>query len=130
MVLNIAQLMWKMQQKRVETPERFEFFHVAMGNRTFSIYNRKVVVKATITSDNDIWEPTVEVVYADQHPYGKSAEAALVRQGKIKPHEVGWLYITNFNGRRLWLGKIVKGRPIPFVRGEYDKDTRTLNLSL
>lgn len=132
--MNIAQLLWKMWQLRLTKPERFSFYHIRFGNKVHSIYYRRAIIMTTICAqdmvENDIREQPLEVVYSDQNPFGKSREAEMVREGLYSPHQIGWLYITRFNERRLWLGKIVGGRPTPFIKGEYDPKTKELNLSL
>lgn len=128
--MNLAQLMWKMWRLRCDKPQRFDFYTTMYGPQEFTVFYRKSVIKVTICADSDIYEQWLEVVYADQNPHGKSAEAELVRSGAYQPRDVGWLYISQLNERRLWLGKIVGGRPIPFKVGEFDPRTRTMNLSL
>lgn len=105
--------------------------HTTVANGyTHTIGTVSSVLKTIICAEGEQYEKMLELVYADQSPHGKSAEANLVRNRSLWPQDVGWLYIKNFNGKKLWLGKIVKGRPIPFKKGEYKSATRELLLSL
>ena len=47
----------------------------------------------------------VKLYYADQNPGGKSKEAWMVRTGKLKRSQVGWLW-TYIGTARTWLAKI------------------------
>lgn len=58
--------------------------------------------------------------YADQNPNGKSREARMVRLGKWKKYDVGWLW-TVINGTRVWLAKISPEGAEMITRGFIDK---------
>lgn len=132
--MNIAQLLWKMWQLRITKSERFHTRQVMLGEKLYKICTRSALVQTTICAqdvvENDIRWEILEIVYSDQNPMGKSREAEMVRKGLYRPCQIGWLYISKLNERKLWLGKIVEGRPIPFVNGKYDPEHKHLNLSL
>jgi hypothetical protein len=120
----LISLMWNVRHQR---PLDFRISNIRAHAKHFAVsYHRSSPV--TIIFEPN--EPKLGwITYSDQNPLGKSKEAELVRNGKLNPIDIGWLYISCLDCHdRIWLGKVNKGIVEVIIDCDYNKDKKTIKL--
>lgn len=127
MNMNTITLIELIRSIRLSDPSGFIRKTIRCGSRYEPVLYRqsRVTVFNKVSAGGEV----ALLTYSDQNPNGYSKEAELVRTGKLKPQDIGWLFLYYPHSNiKLWLAKIVKEKVTVYQNCAYNKDQRRVSL--
>ena len=124
---NCKELIMTLWDIRHKSTKGFTRTDVLFSNPSTPVYSRESEI--TVYNWHEKEGQPAALVYSDQNPLGYSEQAKLVREGYLRPQDVGWLYLKYPNiHKKLWLAKIVKGSASVIWDCKYDAAEKIVRL--